>query len=59
MFGGHVVMKAYNGEQKSIEKINHFNSTLFFFRLEITISLRMMMPIMNFIGNLGYVGIAI
>lgn len=59
MFGGHVVMKAYNGEQKSIEKFNHFNSTLFSSAWKSQFLSGMMMPIMNFIGNLGYVGIAI
>ncbi len=59
MFGGHVVMKAFNGEKKSIEKFNRFNTTLFSSAWKSQFLSGMMMPIMNFIGNLGYVGIAI
>jgi ATP-binding cassette subfamily B multidrug efflux pump len=59
MFGGHVVMKAFNGEQKSIEKFDQYNKTLYSSAWKSQFLSGMMMPIMNFIGNLGYVGIAI
>jgi ATP-binding cassette, subfamily B, multidrug efflux pump len=59
MFGGHVVMKAFNGEQKSIDKFDTYNSTLFSSAWKSQFLSGMMMPIMNFIGNLGYVAIAI
>lgn len=59
MFGGHVVMKVFNGEQKSIEKFDTYNSTLFSSAWKSQFLSGMMMPIMNFIGNLGFVAIAI
>lgn len=59
MFGGHVVMKVFNGEQKSIEKFDTYNNTLYSSAWKSQFLSGMMMPIMNFIGNLGYVAIAI
>ncbi len=59
MFGGHVVMKAFNGEKKSIEKFDSYNNTLYSSAWKSQFLSGMMMPIMNFIGNLGYVAIAI
>ena len=59
MFGGHVVMKAFNGEQRSIEKFNGLNSTLYESAWKSQFFSGLMMPMMNFIGNLGYVAMAI
>ena len=59
MFGGHVVMKVFNGEKRSVEKFNQINSTLYSSAWKSQFLSGMMMPIMGFIGNLGYVAIAI
>ncbi len=59
MYGGHVVMKAYNGEQKSVETFNKLNDTLFDSAWKSQFLSGMMMPIMGFIGNLGYVAVVI
>ncbi len=59
MFGGHVVMKAFNGEQRSIEKFDGFNTRLHEVAWKSQFLSGLMMPIMSFIGNLGYVAIAI
>ena len=59
MFGGHVVMKAFNGEARSIEKFNSFNETLFDSAWKSQFFSGLMMPMMNFVGNLGYVAMAI
>jgi ATP-binding cassette subfamily B protein len=59
MFGGHLVMKAFNGEEKSIERFDGFNDTLHSSAWKSQFLSGLMMPIMNFVGNLGYVGIAI
>jgi ATP-binding cassette subfamily B protein len=59
MFGGHQVMKAFNGEQKSIERFDGFNDTLHSSAWKSQFLSGLMMPIMNFVGNIGYVGIAI
>jgi ATP-binding cassette subfamily B multidrug efflux pump len=59
MYGGHVVMKAFNGEEKSVEKFDGFNNTLFDSAWKSQFLSGMMFPIMNFVGNLGYVAICI
>ena len=59
MFGGHLVMKAFNGEEKSIAKFETFNSTLYESAWKAQFLSGLMMPIMMFIGNLGYVAVSI
>ena len=59
MFGGHVVMKAFNGEQRSVEKFNGLNGTLYDSAWKSQFFSSLMMPMMNFIGNLGYVAVAV
>jgi ATP-binding cassette subfamily B multidrug efflux pump len=59
MFGGHIVMKAFNGEQKSVEQFDELNDTLYDSAWKSQFLTGMMFPIMNFVGNLGYVGICI
>ncbi len=59
MFGGHVVMKAFNGEERSIQKFNGLNGTLFDSAWKSQFFSGLMMPMMNFVGNLGYVAMAI
>ena len=55
MFGGHRVMKAFNGEAQSVEQFDVFNDTLYSSAWKSQFFSGMMMPIMGFIGNLGYV----
>ncbi len=59
MFGGHLVMKAFNGEAKSVERFDGYNDTLYSSAWKSQFLSGLMMPIMNFVGNLAYVGIAI
>lgn len=59
MFGGHIVVKAFNGEQKSVETFNQLNNTLYNSAWKSQFLSGMMMPIMNFIGNLGYVVVCV
>ena len=59
MFGGHVVMKAFNGEARSVAKFDQFNSTLFNSAWKSQFLSGLMMPMMTFIGNLGYVAVTI
>ena len=59
MYGGHVVMKAFNGEQKSADQFDQINSTLFGSAWRSQFLSGLMFPVMNFIGNLGYVAICI
>jgi len=59
MYGGHIVMKAFNGEAKSVEKFDEYNNTLFDSAWKSQFLSGMMMPIMNLMGNIGYVGICV
>lgn len=59
MYGGHIVMKAFNGEAESIQKFDQSNNTLYDSAWKSQFLSGLMMPIMMFIGNLGYVGVAI
>ena len=59
MYGGHVVMKAFNGEAKSINKFDESNTPLHEAAWKSQFLSGLMMPIMMFIGNLGYVAVAI
>ena len=59
MYGGHIVMKAFSGEKKSQEKFETYNKTLHRSAWKSQFYSGLMMPMMTFIGNLGYVGVAI
>jgi ATP-binding cassette subfamily B multidrug efflux pump len=59
MFGGHLVMKAFNGEADSIERFDGLNNTLYNSAWKSQFLSGLMFPIMNFIGNLVYVVICI
>jgi ATP-binding cassette subfamily B multidrug efflux pump len=59
MFGGHNVMKAYNGEKKSIQKFDGLNDELYDAGWKSQFLSTAMMPVMTFVGNLGYIGVAI
>ncbi len=59
MFGGHLVMKAFSGEARSIQHFEGLNNTLYGSAWKSQFLSGLIMPIMNVIGNLGYVAIAI
>ena len=59
MYGGHVVMKAFNGEAKSVEQFDQINATLFDSAWKSQFLTGLLFPIMTFVGNLGYVGICV
>jgi ATP-binding cassette subfamily B protein len=59
MFGGHLVVKAFNGEAESVKRFQGFNDTLFSAAWKSQFLSGLMFPIMNFVGNLGYVAISI
>ncbi|MHA1737229.1 MAG: ABC transporter ATP-binding protein [Candidatus Heimdallarchaeota archaeon] len=59
MFGGHVVVKAFNGEEQSIEEFDGYNKTLYKSAWKSQFFSGLMMPLMFFVGNLGYVAVAI
>jgi ATP-binding cassette subfamily B multidrug efflux pump len=59
IYGGHLIMKAFNGEQKAIETFDGMNDRLFHSAWKSQFLSGMMMPIMVFIGNLGFVLVSI
>jgi ATP-binding cassette subfamily B protein len=59
IYGGHLVMKAFNGEAKSSAEFDKYNDPLYDAAWKSQFFSGLMMPIMNFIGNLGYVVICI
>ena len=59
MYSGHNIMKAFNGEEKAIAKFDELNETLYNSAWKSQFLSGMMMPMMTFIGNLGYVLVAI
>jgi len=59
MYGGHVVIKAFNGEDKSVETFNKLNDTLYNSAWKSQFLSHLMMPIMRLISNMGYVAVSI
>ena len=59
MYGGHMVVKAFNGEARSVEQFDVLNDTLYGSAWKSQFLSGLMMPIMNFISNLGYVAVCI
>ncbi len=59
MYGGHLVMKAFNGEEKSVEEFDKLNKVLYNSAWKSQFLSGLMMPAMNFIGNIGFVAMCI
>ena len=59
MFGGHLVMKAFNGEAESVKQFEGLNDTLYSSAWKSQFLSGLMMPVMRFVGNLGYVAISV
>ena len=59
MFGGHMVVKAFNGEEQSIRTFDHYNETLYHAAWKAQFFSGIMRPMMRLIGNLGYVAVVI
>ncbi len=55
MYGGHIVMKAFNGEEKSIKTFDNLNQNLYTAAWKSQFISGLMQPITTLIGNLGYV----
>ena len=59
MFGGHNVIKAFNAEERTIGEFEENNNKLYECGWKSQFLSGLMHPIMQFIGNLGYVFVAI
>ena len=58
-YSGHLVVKAYGKEKDVTEKFDETNNTLYVSAWKSQFLSGLMMPVMQFVGNLGYVGVAI
>ncbi|MGE5627427.1 MAG: ABC transporter ATP-binding protein [Solirubrobacterales bacterium] len=59
MYGGHNIVQAFNGEEESVVIFEEVNEKLYKSAWKSQFISGMMMPIMAFIGNLGYVVVSI
>ena len=59
MYGGHIVMKAFSGEERSVEAFGVYNDKLYTSAWKSQFLSGLMMPVMNFVSNLGYVVICL
>jgi ATP-binding cassette subfamily B protein len=59
MYAGHQVMRVFNGEKASVAKFNAINDKLYHSAWRAQFFSGLMFPLMNLIGNLGYVGVTV
>ena len=59
MYSGHMIVKAFNGEQKSIEEFDKLNDQLYESGWKSQFISGLMQPISMLVGNIGYVGVCI
>ena len=59
IYGGHTIVKAFNGEEKAFEAFKAENEELRRTAWKSRFLSGLMHPIINFIGNIGYVAISI
>lgn len=59
VYGGHNIVRAFNGEKDVTDEFNQLNDTLYSSAWKSQFLSGMMQPLMMFIGNLGYVMVSI
>ncbi len=59
MFSGHVIVKAFNGEEQSLQKFEEINAKLAYSAERSQYLSGMMMPLTNFIANLAFVFVCV
>lgn len=58
-YGGHMVVKSFNKEKDMVDEFNQTNNILYSSAWRSQFFSGMMQPIMAFVGNLGYAGVAL
>ena len=58
-FSGHAIVKAFNREDGTVDRFNETNARLYNSAWKSQFFSGLMQPIMTFVGNLGYVAVAI
>ena len=59
IYSGHNVVKVYNGTKNAIEEFDKLNHNLYDANRKSQFLSGLMMPIMGFVGNLGYVAVCL
>ncbi len=59
IYGGHNIVKVFNGEEKALNEFRKQNEELYHSGWRSQFLSGLMHPIMNFLGNVGYVAVAI
>jgi ATP-binding cassette subfamily B protein len=59
IYSGHNIVKAFNGEEDAVKEFDKLNDNLYNSAWKSQFLSGMMMPIMIFVGNLGYVMVSI
>ena len=59
IYGGHTIVKAFNGENEAIKEFSKANKELYQSAWKSQFLSGLIFPVMNFIGNIGYVAVAI
>jgi len=59
MFSNHAIVKAFNGESRSIKRFVDINDDLYDSGWKSQFFSGLMMPLMHFVSNLGYVAVAV
>lgn len=59
VYGAQTIVKAFNGEEKAIEEFSKANKELYHAAWKSQFLSGLIHPLMNFIGNIGYVAVAI
>ena len=58
-YGGLDIVKAFNGEERAIKEFKNANNELYNSAWKSQFLSGLMFPIMNFVSNIGYVGVAV
>jgi ATP-binding cassette subfamily B multidrug efflux pump len=59
MYGGHAVMKVFNGEARSVAAFRTINEQLYTSGWKAQFLSGLLFPLINFVGNLGFVGVTV
>ncbi|MCY0907660.1 MAG: ABC transporter ATP-binding protein [Sulfobacillus thermotolerans] len=59
MYTGHLIVKAYGNEDKALTKFDEINERLYDASWKAQFITGIIMPLMNFIGNIGYVLVSV
>ena len=59
VYGGHNIIRAFNREERVIKDFDEANDVLYKSAWKSQFFSGIMMPVMTFVGNLGYVGVAV